>query len=71
MTYSVMSIISFPEDRYSWRADYGSSSFSNLAIRMGGLMFGSKPFAAFKETNREIPVVYPRNMWFFSTGKWR
>ena len=72
-TYFATGIISFKNDTYSWKSDFDGSLLSNTAIRVGGAIFGSVPSKSYQNISDlgEMPVSYPRKMWFSSTGNWR
>lgn len=72
-TYFATGVISFIDDRYSWQADYKNSFLSNSAIKLGGFIFGGTSSSSYQNNfdQGQMPISYPRKMWFSTTGTWR
>ena len=71
-SYLAYGTISFRDDTYSWKPDYGKL-FEDSGIRIFGLALGSTPSKAYQKApyNGEMPVSYPRKFWFVTPGRWK
>lgn len=71
-SYMAYGTISFNDDRYSWKPDYGKF-FEDSGIKVFGAVLGSTPSKSYQKApyNGEMPVSYPRKFWFVTPGKWK
>lgn len=71
-SYLAYGTVSFNDDKYSWKPDYGRF-FEDNGIRIFGAILGSTPSKAYSKApyNGEMPVSYPRKFWFVTPGRWK